>query len=68
MRLRNVPPDSSRAVTAPSHDAGEPIRMAVAMVSGFLTGAPSTSGAAPAACTPIIRGRDEMIPSAWYSV
>ena len=45
----NCPPDSSRAVTAAAHDAGAPIRMAVAIVSGWLTGAPCTSGAAPAA-------------------
>ncbi|VEH96670.1 Uncharacterised protein (plasmid) [Tsukamurella tyrosinosolvens] len=44
------------------------MRMAVAMVSGSLTGAPLTNGAAPAACTPSIRGRDPLIPSAKYSL
>ena len=39
------------------HDAGAPIRIAVAMVSGFFTGSPSTSGAAPAAWVPSIRGQ-----------
>ena len=32
------PPDSSRAAIAWSHDAGLPMRMAVAMVSGSSTG------------------------------
>jgi hypothetical protein len=34
-----------------------PIRIALATVSGCSTGAPCTSGAAPAACQPSIRGR-----------
>ncbi|SHT31176.1 Uncharacterised protein [Mycobacteroides abscessus subsp. abscessus] len=49
MTARNLPPDSCCAATAPDHEAGDPIRMAVAMVSGLATGAPLTSGAAPAA-------------------
>ena len=50
------PPDSSRAATAVSHEAGLPIRMAVAIVSGSVTGWPSTSGAAPSAWKPHITG------------
>src|SRR3546814_1155331 len=35
------------------------MRIAVAMVSGSLTGAPCTRGAAPAACVPSMRGSRE---------
>jgi hypothetical protein len=35
-----------------------PIRIALATVSGDATGAPCTSGAAPSACQPSIRGRE----------
>src|SRR5437667_290989 len=42
---------------APDHDAGFPIRIAVANVSGCGTGAPATRGAAPAALYPFSRGR-----------
>ena len=52
---------------APVQEAGAPIRMAVAMVSGCSTGWPSTSGAAPAAWKPNIRGSESMMPSAKYS-
>ena len=48
--FRNSPPDSPRAATASFQDAGLPMRIAEARVSGLGTGAPSTSGAAPAAC------------------
>ena len=41
----------------PCHDAGLPMRMAVATVSGCSTGAPLTIGAAPAAWKPSMRGR-----------
>ena len=51
------PPDSSRAATACRQEAGLPIRIAVAMVSGVSTGCPRTIGAAPAAWKPHIRGR-----------
>ena len=50
------PPDSSRAASALVHDAGLPIRMAVAIVLGFSTTRPVTIGAAPAAWKPHIRG------------
>ena len=50
------PPDASRAATAFVHDAGSPIRMAVAIVSGCSIRWPTTSGAAPAAWKPHIRG------------
>ena len=50
------PPDSSRAASASVHDAGLPIRIAVAMVIGAATGAPLTIGAAPAAWNPNMRG------------
>jgi hypothetical protein len=39
--------------------AGLPMRIAVAMVSGFATGCPRTIGAAPAAWKPHILGNDE---------
>ena len=43
------PPDESRASIACCHDAGLPIRIAVAIVSGFFTIFPFTIGAEPAA-------------------
>jgi len=43
------PPDSSRAASAKSQEAGLPMRIAVAMVCGCSTGAPSTIGAEPEA-------------------
>ena len=42
---------------ASSHRAGLPMRMALAIVSGSATGAPRTSGAAPSAWKPYMRGR-----------
>ena len=63
-----TPPDTSRASTACSHDAGFPIRIAVAMVSGFFTIFPLTIGAAPAAWKPYICGNFDEIPSARYSL
>jgi len=59
-----MPPDASRAAMAPSQLAGLPIRIAVAIVSGKRTGSPRTSGAAPAACHPSMRGRRVAAPSA----
>src|SRR5690606_30436710 len=64
----NSPPDSSRAATAPVQDAGLPTRIAVATVSGFATGSPRTSGDAPAAWKPNIRGVLSTTPSLAYSV
>jgi hypothetical protein len=61
------PPDSSRAASALVHDAGLPMRMAVAIVLGFSTTAPVTIGAAPAAWKPHIRGVREARPSSAYS-
>ena len=65
------PPDSSRAASACVHEAGLPMRIAVAMVSGSSTGCPSTSGAAPAAWKPHILGGCVAGPgcaeSCWYS-
>ena len=43
------------------------MRMAVAIVSGNATGSPETSGAAPAACQPSMRGRLAARPAAWSS-
>ena len=43
---RKRPFDCCWASTAEVHEAGAPIRIAVAMVSGSLTGSPRTSGAA----------------------
>jgi hypothetical protein len=61
------PPLSSRAATALAHDAGLPIRIAVAIVSGSSTGRPRTSGAAPAAWNPHISGVASTRPAARYS-
>ena len=47
--------------------AGLPMRIAVAMVSGCRTGSPSTSGAAPCACHPSMRGRRVACPRVSYS-
>jgi hypothetical protein len=44
-----APRDSVTAAIASSQRAGLPMRIALATVSGFATGAPWTSGAAPAA-------------------
>jgi hypothetical protein len=49
---------------APSQLAGLPMRIAVAMVSGFSTGRPRTRGAAPAAWKPSILGSLEARPAA----
>src|SRR4051812_39331233 len=57
------PPDSSRAAIAFSHDAGLPIRIAVAIVSGCSTGRPVTSGAAPSAWKPHMRGAAAISPA-----
>ena len=51
-----LPPLSLAAAVAPYHDAGFPIRIAVATVSGDSIGCPSTIGAAPAAWKPSIFG------------
>ena len=60
---------ASCAATAAAHDAGAPMRIAVAIVSGCFTGSPSTSGAAPAAwVAEHARQLVEISPSAWYSV
>ena len=61
------PPDSSRAAIASVHEAGLPIRIAVATVSGWSTGRPLTSGAAPAAWKPHMRGTASMRPASRYS-
>ena len=50
------PPDTSRASSACCQDAGLPIRIAVAMVSGWSIGWPLTIGAAPAAWKPHMIG------------
>ena len=61
------PPDSSRAVVAPSHDAGLPIRIAEATVFGWAIACPFTIGAAPSAWAPTILGSRVDTPAAWYS-
>ena len=63
-----IPPDSSLACSASCQEAGLPIRIAVAIVSGSRTGAPFTIGAAPAAWNPTIRGAFVARPAARYSV
>ncbi len=50
------PPDSSRASSASFHEAGLPMRIAVALVSGSGNGSPVTSGAAPSAWNPRMTG------------
>ncbi len=63
-----MPPSEFRAASiARSHDAGFPIRIAVAIVWGSGTGTPVTSGAAPAAWNPNSCGGSEIVPSARYS-
>ena len=62
-----APSDSVAARTAWSHDAGLPMRIAVAIVCGSFTGAPSTNGAAPAAWNPNSCGGSWITPSARYS-
>ena len=61
------PPDSSAASTACGHEAGFPMRIAVAIVLGLVTRSPRTIGDAPAAWKPCITGNVSMTPSAWYS-
>jgi len=68
LTMRMSPADSSRAASACFQEAGFPMRMAVATVSGFATGAPRTIGAAPAACQPSIAGSRFDIPAARYSL
>jgi len=62
-----APPDSDAAAVAEYHEAGLPMRMAVATVSGCSTGWPRTIGAAPAAWKPSIRGRRVARPASLYS-
>ena len=57
-----APPLEVIAFIASSQRAGLPIRIALATVSGCAIGLPSTSGAAPAAWKPHIRG---LYPSSW---
>ncbi len=47
MTALTAPPEEVIASIASSQRAGFPIRIALATVSGFSTGAPWTSGAAP---------------------
>ena len=63
-----TPPDSSRAASASSHDAGFPTRIAVATVSGLGTTRPLTSGAAPSAWKPRITGFLVAMPASAYCV
>jgi hypothetical protein len=53
---RIAPREARIASIASSQRAGLPIRIALATVSGSLTGEPLTSGAAPAAWKPNSRG------------
>ena len=68
MTASKSPPDSCCAATANSVDAGLPILIAVATVSGFVTGRPSTKGAAPLAWKAHIRGRRELSFASAYWV
>ena len=60
------PSDSLAACSARCHEAGLPTRIAVALVSGSGNGSPVTSGAAPSAWKPSIRGRFVARPSSAY--
>ena len=62
------PPDWSRASSALVHEAGLPIRIAVAMVDGSGTTAPLTIGAAPEAWNPYIFGVLVALPASTSSV
>ena len=64
---RITPPDSSRASSALVHEAGLPMRIAVAMVVGSVTTEPETIGAAPDAWKPNILGNLVALPAAWSS-
>ena len=60
------PSDSLAAISASCQEAGLPMRIAVAMVSGSGNGSPVTSGAAPSAWKPHITGRRVARPSSAY--
>jgi len=60
------PPEESRASSACCHDAGLPIRIAVAIVFGFFTIFPLTIGAEPAAWNHHIAGNFEHMRSERY--
>ena len=64
---RICPSDSVAADSAFRHDAGLPMRMAVAIVCGSLTTSPRTIGAAPCAWNPNSCGGSTMTPSWRYS-
>ena len=68
MTLAIRPPDSSLAASASVHEAGFPILIAVAIVCGCTTGAPSTIGDAPLAWKPNILGSFAASPAAAYSL
>ena len=57
----NQPPDSSWALHAYCHDTGEPIRIAVAIVSGLSIFSPLKKGAAPEAWYPKMVGLESEI-------
>src|SRR5688500_19088611 len=61
------PPDSCAAESAPSLLAGEPILMALATVSGFSKSWPATSGDAPSAWKPSMRGTESACPASRHS-
>src|SRR5918998_3068919 len=52
LTARIRPPEAVAASSAWAHEAGSPMRMALAIVCGSSTGSPRTRGAAPSACTP----------------
>src|SRR5205085_620457 len=58
---RIAPSESRAASSACFHEAGLPMRIAVAIVDGFSIGCPLTIGAAPAAWKPNMRGRNVML-------
>ena len=65
VRLASEKPGQTLQATALVHEAGSPIRIAVAIVSGWSILWPATIGAAPAAWKPIMRGRRVAFPVAW---
>jgi hypothetical protein len=72
MRSSSIAPKypllASRAAVASSHEAGLPMRIALAIVSGSFTTWPSTIGALPAAWKPNILGNWVVAPIASSSL
>src|ERR687894_1494790 len=66
--LSMPPPDSRAAANAPSLLAGDPMRIALATVSGLSKSWPATSGEAPSAWKPSMREASSAYPASRHSV